>query len=96
MCSEPQRQEIILEPVDILGIDELSQDGMVIRLIVKTQPSKQWVVGREFRLRVEQALDKAGIFLGVPQQEVAVIPFHGHTRENNRHQLRVGLGESEK
>ncbi len=96
MCSELQQQEIMLEPLDILGIDELSQDGMVIRLIVKTQPSKQWVVGREFRLRVKQALDEAGISLGVPQQEIAVIPSHGHTRKNNRHQLRVGLGESEK
>ncbi len=96
MFSEPQWQEILLEPADILGIDELSHDGILIRLIIKTQPMQQWLVGREYRLRVKQALDEAGISLGVPQREVAVIQPHAHTRENNRHELTVELGESEK
>ena len=74
MFSEPQWQEIVLEPVDILGVDELSHDGIVIRLLIKTQPRQQWLVGREFRLRVKQALDEAKISLGVPQRESFVIP----------------------
>ncbi len=85
MRSEPQWQEIMLEPADILGIEELSHDGMLIRLMIKTPPSKQWAVGREFRIRVKQALDEAGISLSVTQQ-VALIQSHAHTRENNRHE----------
>jgi small conductance mechanosensitive channel len=73
MFSEPQWQEMILEPVDILGVDELSHDGILIHLIIKTKPSQQWLVGREFRLRIKEALDEAGISLGVPQREIAVI-----------------------
>ncbi len=46
--------------------------------MIKTLPSKQWSVGREYRLRVKEALDQAGISLGVPQREVAVI----HSPEN--------------
>ncbi len=96
MRSEPQWQEMMLEPAEILGIDELSHDGILIHLIIKTLPMRQWLVGREFRLRVKQALDEAGISLGVPQREVAVIQPHAHSPENNRHKLTGELGESEK
>ncbi len=47
MRSEPQWQEMILEPVDLLGIDELSHDGIVVHLRIKTLPAKQWFVGRD-------------------------------------------------
>ncbi len=96
MLSEPQWQEIVLEPVDILGIDELSHDGILIRLIMKTRPMQQWLVSREFRLRVKQALDEAGISLGVPQREVAVIPSQTHSGENNGSELSGEVSEKEK
>ena len=96
MFSEPQWQEILLEPADILGIDELSHDGILIRLIIKTRPMQQWLVGREYRLRVKQALDEAGISLGVPQREVAVIPSHTHSGENNGSELSGEVSEKEK
>ena len=86
MLSEPEWQEMVLEPVEILGIDELSHDGILIHLIVKTRPLKQWLVGREYRLRLKQALDEAGISLGVPQREVAVIKSSTQFLENNRHE----------
>ena len=85
MRSEPQWQKMMIEPVEILGIDELSHDGILVRLLLKTLPIKQWLVGREFRLRVKQALDEAGISLGVPQREVAMIQSHPHFLENNSH-----------
>ena len=31
---------------------------------------QQWAVGREYRLRVKEAFEAAGIALGVPHQEV--------------------------
>ncbi len=82
MRNEPQWQEMILEPADILGIDELSHDGVLVHLIMKTRPSKQWLIGREFRMRVKQALDEAGITLGVPQRQVAVIQPPTESTEN--------------
>ena len=96
MFSEPEWQELVIEPVDILGVDELSHDGILIGLLIKTQPSKQWVVGREFRLRVKEALDEAGISLGVPQREVAVIQPHTHSPETNATELFGEFGEKDK
>lgn len=68
MQNEPEWSEKILEPVDILGVDDISHQGTVIRFVVKTIPSQQWAVARTLRLRLKQALDEAEITLGVPQQ----------------------------
>ncbi|MGK7914406.1 MAG: mechanosensitive ion channel family protein [Prochloraceae cyanobacterium] len=68
MQNEPEWQEQILEPANILGVDRVSHAGVQIRMLIKTQPMKQWGVGREFRLRVKLAFDREKIAIGVPQQ----------------------------
>ena len=68
MQKEPEWQELILEPANILGVDQVTHSGSLIQVWIKTQPMKQWSVGREFRLRIKKAFDRAGIALGVPQQ----------------------------
>ncbi len=68
MQSEPEWQDTILEPATILGVDQIAHTGVTIKVWLKTQPIKQWAVGREFRLRIKQAFDEAGIAPGVPQQ----------------------------
>jgi small conductance mechanosensitive channel len=70
MQGEPEWKDKILEPLDILGVDEISHEGTVIRFLIKTLPSQQWAVGRTFRLRLKTALDEAGIALGVPQRSI--------------------------
>ena len=70
MQTDPDWQEAILEPVNILGIDQVSHQGIVIQVWIKTQPMKQFAIGREFRLRVLQAFKGQGIELGMPQRQV--------------------------
>ena len=70
MQKESEWQETILEPVNILGIDQVSHQGIIIQVWIKTQPMKQWAVGREFRLRVLQAFTEQGIELGMPQRQI--------------------------
>ena len=70
MQQDPDWQEMILEPVNILGIDRVSHQGILIQVWIKTQPMKQWSVGREFRLRVLKAFIAAGIELGRPQRQI--------------------------
>ncbi|MGK7874048.1 MAG: mechanosensitive ion channel family protein [Xenococcaceae cyanobacterium] len=79
MQSEPEWEEKFLEPAEILGVDEVSNEGIVIHLLIKTQPKEQWSVGREFRRRVKQALDEAGISLGIPHHKISVI----HSQKDN-------------
>jgi moderate conductance mechanosensitive channel len=66
MQNDPQWQEIITDPAEILGVDNISQIGTQLRVWIKTLPRKQWEVGREFRYRVKLAFDQAGIEIGAP------------------------------
>jgi len=65
---ESEWQPKMLAPPDVLGIDSVSHLGMTITIWIQTAPSQQWAVGREFRLRVRQALAANGIDIGAPRQ----------------------------
>ncbi|MEH2248359.1 mechanosensitive ion channel family protein [Nostoc sp.] len=76
MNQEIQWQPQILEPPQVLGIDQFGDRGLIIRVWIKTQPLKQWDVAREFRRRLKIALDQAGISISVPQQAIWVNDDH--------------------
>ncbi len=62
----------LMERPEVWGIQNLGASGVSIRLVVKTEPSMQWSVERELRLRLKEALDAAGIEIPFPQQTVWV------------------------
>ena len=72
--AEPDWRELILQPIEILGFDQIEHSGSKLRVWIMTKPLKQWVVGREFRLRIKQAFDAEGIELGMPQRRIDMIP----------------------
>ncbi|MEH2238857.1 mechanosensitive ion channel family protein [Nostoc sp.] len=87
MNQEMQWQSQILEPPQVLGIDQFGDRGLIIRVWIKTQPLKQWDVAREFRRRLKVALDEAGISISVPQQAIWVnddhlLNFQGNGKAN--------------
>jgi small-conductance mechanosensitive channel len=51
----------ILEPLEIVGLDKMSELGMVLQVRIKTLPLRQWAVGREFNRRMKEAFDRHGI-----------------------------------
>ena len=70
MTKDAQWQERIWEFPNILGIEQFSDRGILIRVWIKTEPLKQWDVAREFRRRVKIAFDRAGIPIPLPQQQI--------------------------
>ncbi|MBD2371501.1 mechanosensitive ion channel family protein [Leptolyngbya sp. FACHB-402] len=72
MYDDPQWRDRIPELPEVLGIDDLSHTGMLVRVWIKTAPMEQWSVGREFRLRVRQAFEANQIQIGKPQ----LITYH--------------------
>jgi moderate conductance mechanosensitive channel len=70
IAMDAQWQELIWEFPNILGIEQFSDRGILIRVLIKTEPLKQWEVAREFRRRVKIAFDHAGIPIPVPQQQI--------------------------
>lgn len=70
MAHDQLWQELILDKPEVLGVDDFGIRGVIIRVWIKTQPLKQWLVARECRRRLKVALDEAGISIPMPQQEV--------------------------
>jgi small conductance mechanosensitive channel len=60
----------ILEPVEILGVNNFADSAVEIKLRMKTIPIQQWAVGREFRRRLKYALDAKGIEIPFPHQTI--------------------------
>ena len=54
---DPQFASDILEDLEVVGIDDFAASQMIVKLRIKTQPSKQWTIGREFRRRLKRISD---------------------------------------
>jgi small-conductance mechanosensitive channel len=65
-----EQPETILEEPELWGVEKLGAHGIDIRLVVKTQPSKQWEISRLMRERIKAEFDERGIEIPFPQQTV--------------------------
>ena len=65
----------IIDPPEVLGIDDLQGNGMLVRIWIKTKPLEQWSVAREFRHRLRIAMQQKGIAIGIPHQSLAIEGF---------------------
>jgi small conductance mechanosensitive channel len=61
--------EILDEP-EIWGVEELGDNSIGIRLVVKTMPATQWQIARELRGRIKEAFDREGFEIPFPQRTV--------------------------
>ena len=60
----------LMERPEVWGVQDLGASAVALRLVVKTEPSKQWAVERELRKRLKFAFDEEGIEIPFPQQTV--------------------------
>jgi small-conductance mechanosensitive channel len=61
--EDPRWKAVILEKPEIWGIESISAEAIVIRLVVKTRAGSKDDVARELRARLKSALDALGIKL---------------------------------
>src|SRR6266566_977406 len=66
MWAEPRWQPVIVEEPEVWGVQALSGNAVVMRLVAKTVPLKQWEVARELRERLKKVLDSHQVRLTVP------------------------------
>jgi small-conductance mechanosensitive channel len=52
---------LLLDPPAVMGVESLDIDQFKIRVVARTQPGKQFQVGRALRVRITAALLRAGI-----------------------------------
>jgi small conductance mechanosensitive channel len=66
LYKDPDFSPLIMEPLEVLGLDDFADSAIVIKVIMKTQPLKQWAVGRELRRRIKREFDERGIEIPFP------------------------------
>jgi small conductance mechanosensitive channel len=61
MTIDPPWDEIVLEEPSVWGVQALTNEAVIVRVVVKTAPGKQGQVARELRARVKKAFDEEGV-----------------------------------
>ncbi|MEU8513687.1 mechanosensitive ion channel family protein [Kitasatospora sp. NPDC048722] len=61
MSKEAPYDELIWEPVSVLGVESVAADSVVVRVEARTAPGKAATVARAMRQRLKAAFDHAGI-----------------------------------
>jgi len=64
--NDPDFETDILEPLEILGLDEFADSAVIIKARTMTKPIKQWRVAREFKRRLKKAFDERNIEIPFP------------------------------
>jgi len=61
MWQDPRWRDLIMEEPEVWGVESVSSDAIVMRLVARTVPLRQWEVARELRERLKMALDSAAL-----------------------------------
>jgi moderate conductance mechanosensitive channel len=59
-------------PVEVLGVESMTDNAVVIRILLKTQPGSQWNVAREYRRRLVNRFARESIETPFQQRRVHV------------------------
>ena len=61
---------MIVEPLEVLGVDSFGDNAVNIRARITTQPIMQWRVGREFNRRMKKRFDELSIEMPFPHRTI--------------------------
>lgn len=68
--NEEKWKGVTLEPPYMLRVDRFSDTAIVIKVVCKTAPSRQWEVKSEILRQIKKAFDKEGIEIPLPRMVV--------------------------
>ncbi|MEM6735749.1 MAG: mechanosensitive ion channel family protein [Bacteroidota bacterium] len=70
LYDDTEFKEKFVEPIEIFGLDKFGDSAVVIKARIKTKPSAQWALGREFNKRLKTAFDREGIEIPFPHRTI--------------------------
>ena len=93
ICEDLQADEDwgekILEPIHVMGVQELADSAVIIRSRIKTEPIMQWSVKREFLRRVKKRFDQEGIEIPFPHTTM----YFGEDKDGKAPPAQIVIGE---
>ncbi len=73
--ADPRFAPLILDALEVLGVDAFQESAVLIKARIKTLPIQQWNVGREFNGRMKKRFNELGIQFPYPQRILHVARF---------------------
>jgi len=83
--KDPDYKDDIIEPIEILGLDQFASSSVIVKARTTTIPLKQWRVGREFNRRLKKKFDERNIEIPFPH----VTLYMGRDKEGQAPPLRI-------
>ncbi|MDH3660234.1 MAG: mechanosensitive ion channel [Alphaproteobacteria bacterium] len=68
--TDPVHGQNMMEPIQVLGVDQFADSAVVIKARIKTRPMTQWAVRRGFNRLMKYRFDELGIEIPYPHQTV--------------------------
>ncbi len=68
--SDSRFKSVIKEPLEVLGLNEFAESGIIIKARLKTKPMEQWATGREYRKRLINAFKQNNIEIPFPHRTI--------------------------
>jgi len=93
LTQEEPYHSAILAPLDVLGVDQLADSAVIIKVRFKTLPGKQWLVGREMNRRIKKRFQDAEIERAFPTQALLLPEISKELREDLKQVVREVLKE---
>ena len=90
--DDPDYRDLILEPLEVLGLDSFGDSAVNIRIRFKTRPVKQWMVRREYNRRMKRRFDELDIEIPFPHQTI----YFGVDKEGGAPPARLQIDAAEK
>jgi small conductance mechanosensitive channel len=83
--NDSDYKDDILEPIEILGLDQFADSAIIIKARTTTVPIKQWRVGREFNRRLKKKFNEKNIEIPFPH----VTLYMGQDKQGQSPPLRI-------
>jgi moderate conductance mechanosensitive channel len=97
LMKEDAYRHLILEPLEVLGVDQFADSAVIIKARFKTAPIQQWTVGREMNRRIKKKFDEVGIEIPFPHTSIyfgeASKPIQLQTQIPDHEQLKALIRE---
>jgi len=75
--KDPEFGKFIIRDPELLGVDSFADSSIVVKILVKTPPLKQWTVKRELLRRIKNRFDEEGIEIPLSYQRIHYTPGEG-------------------
>ncbi len=85
--NDPEYSDDILEPIEVLGLDQFADSALIIKARTKTKPIKQWRVGRAFNRLLKKKFDERNIEIPFPH----VTLYMGEDKQGKAPSLKVNM-----